>query len=100
MNRACLSCTPRLCCVFAAISAKPLDGLAALELGPNLAFSLIDRLLGGAGKPISTPRPMTEIEQKVIAGVLKILVDNLRESWRPVYAIEFAVATVETHPHM
>src|SRR5947207_2886065 len=58
---------------YVAISAKPLDGLAALELGPNLAFSLIDRLLGGAGKPISTPRPMTEIEQKVIAGVLKIL---------------------------
>jgi flagellar motor switch protein FliM len=85
---------------YAAISVKPLDGLAALELGPNLAFSFIDRLLGGAGRPLSTPRPMTEIEQRVIEGVLKLLLDNLRESWRHVYPIEFAVATVETHPHM
>src|SRR5262245_55546418 len=57
---------------YSAISMKPLDGLAALELGPELAFSFIDRLLGGAGRPISSPRPMTEIEQRVIEGVLKL----------------------------
>jgi flagellar motor switch protein FliM len=85
---------------YAAISLKPLDGLAALELGPSLVFPMIDRMLGGIGRPISNPRPMTEIEQKIIQGVLKLLVDNLCESWRPVYSIEFAVAATETNPHM
>ena len=85
---------------YAAISLAPLDGLAALEIGPALTYSMIDRLLGGAGRPMANPRPMTEIEQKIIQGVLKLLVDNLRESWRPVYAIEFAVSATETHPHM
>jgi len=85
---------------YAAISMKPLDGLGALELGPGLVFSIIDRLLGGVGRPMTSSRPMTEIERKIIQGVLKLIVDNLCESWRPVYAIEFSVASMETNPHM
>src|SRR5215475_9948064 len=57
---------------YVAISLKPLDGLAALEIAPALFFPMMD----------------------------KLLVDNLKESWRQVYAIEFAVTTTETHPHM
>jgi len=85
---------------YASISMKPLVGTAALEIVPNLAFPMIDRLLGGVGRPMTNPRPMTEIEQKIIQGVLKLIVDTLRESWRQVYTIEFSVAGIETHPHM
>src|SRR5262245_30907530 len=85
---------------YTGISMKPLDGLAALEIGSSMVFSMIDRLLGGVGRPISSPRPMTEIEQKIIQGVLKLIVDNLCESWRPVYPIEFFVITTETNPLM
>jgi flagellar motor switch protein FliM len=41
-----------------------------------------------------------EIEQRIIQAILKLLVDNLKESWRPVYSIDFATTSVETHPHM
>jgi flagellar motor switch protein FliM len=85
---------------YVAISLKPLDGLAAVEMGPNLVFPMIDRLLGGAGRPMVNIRPMTEIEQSIISSVLKLMVDNLKESWRQVYAIDFAVTASETHPHM
>jgi len=85
---------------YTAISLKPLDGSAAIDLSPNMVFPIIDRLLGGAGRPISTVRPMTEIEQSIIQNVLKLMVDNLKESWRPVYTIEFTATTTETHPHM
>ena len=43
---------------------------------------------------------MTEIEQNVVQRVLKLFVDNLREAWRQIYPIEFAVIATETHPHM
>ena len=85
---------------YTAISLKPLDGLAAVEMGPSLVFPMIDRLLGGLGRAMTTVRPMTEIEQSIIQSVLKLMVDNLKESWRQVYAIEFAVTATETHPHM
>jgi flagellar motor switch protein FliM len=85
---------------YAAISLKPLDGMAAIEISPALVFPMIDRLLGGSGQSMTNPRPMTEIEQSIMQNVLKLLVDNLRESWRPVYAIEVALSAIETHPHM
>ena len=44
---------------YVAISLKPLDGLAAVEMGPSLVFPMIDRLLGGLGRPIANVRPMT-----------------------------------------
>src|ERR1700681_1087605 len=43
---------------YAAISLKPLDGLAAVEMGPALVFPMIDRLLGGAGRPMVNIRPI------------------------------------------
>src|SRR5438128_4810688 len=85
---------------YAAISLRPLDGMAAIEIPPNLVFPMIDRLLGGAGRPIANPRPMTEIEQSIMQNVLKLLLDNLKESWRPVDAIEFSLTATETHPQM
>ncbi len=61
---------------------------------------MIDRMLGGAGRPMDQIRPMTEIEQNVVQNVLRLLVDTLKESWRPAYAIDFSTTAVETHPHM
>ena len=85
---------------YTSISLKPLDGQAALELRPECVLPMIDRLLGGSGEQIAAIRPMTEIEQRVIQAILKLLVDNLKESWRPVYSIDFATTSQETHPHM
>lgn len=85
---------------YSSVSLKPLEGSAALELGPDAIFSILDRLLGGSGVPLKTERAMTEIEQNVVQRVLKLFVDNLREAWRQIYPIEFAVIATETHPHM
>jgi flagellar motor switch protein FliM len=85
---------------YASVTVKPLDGMAALEIGPSLVFPMLDRMLGGAGRPMSATRPMTEIERKIIQGILKLIVDNLAESWRPVYPIEFSINSIETNPHM
>ena len=85
---------------FSAISLKPLDGMAAVEISPALVFPMIDRLLGGTGQPMTSARPMTEIEQSIMQNVLRLMIDNLKESWRAVYAIEFALNATETDPHM
>src|SRR5689334_3622067 len=43
---------------YAPIGLKPLDGSAAVELDPEIVFPMIDRLLGGEGRPMQTARPM------------------------------------------
>ena len=85
---------------YSSVSLKPLEGTAALDIAPEAIFTILDRLLGGSGKPLDMERSMTEIEQKVVIRFLKLLVDNLREAWRHIYPIEFSVIHVETHPQM
>ena len=85
---------------FYAVSMQPIDGVAALELNPNVAFTMIDRLLGGAGRGASVPRALTEIEQNVIDAVVKLIVENLTEAWRGIVDVHFRITGRETRPQM
>ena len=68
--------------VIAVFSMKPLSGNGLLELNPSCGFWMIDRLLGGQGDMLKTPRPLTEIEQSLIEGAISTMLDELTESWR------------------
>jgi flagellar motor switch protein FliM len=85
---------------FYALSMAPLDGLAALELNPNVAFSMIDRMLGGSGRVASIQRALTEIEQNVIDAVVKLIVENLTETWHSIVEVHFKIGGRETRPQM
>src|SRR5580765_3999421 len=45
---------------YYAISLQPFEGLAALELTPAVAFTMIDRMLGGNGLAAGLTRALTE----------------------------------------
>lgn len=85
---------------FYAISLAPLEGLAALELNPSVAFSMIDRMLGGSGKGMAPTRGLTEIEHNVIDGVIKLVLEHLTETWRNIVDVRFRVNGRDTRPQM
>lgn len=85
---------------FYALAMPPLDGLAALELNPNVAFTMIDRMLGGSGRSVSASRALTEIEQNVIDAVVKLIVENLTETWHSIVDVQFTISARETRPQM
>jgi flagellar motor switch protein FliM len=80
------------------LALDPLPGVAALELDPEIAFPIIDRMLGGAGAELTETRAATEIEQKLLEGFLKPVIDDLREAWRPLVEIAFEITGRETRP--
>lgn len=82
------------------LEMKPLQGMAVLEISPNVAFPLIDRQLGGPGVTLNEMRAMTEIEQKVLEGFLKIVNDALRSAWQPILEIDFKCVGCETAPKL
>ena len=45
-------------------------------------------------------RALTEIEQNVIDSVVKLMLDNLTETWKPVANMEFRIQGRETRPQM
>jgi flagellar motor switch protein FliM len=85
---------------FYAFSMSPLDGHAALELSPNVAFTMVDRMLGGTGRGVVMARGLTEIEQNVIDGVVKLILENLTEAWRGIVDVRFRISGRETRPQM
>jgi flagellar motor switch protein FliM len=90
-----LSGLPNPAAIFK-MSMEPLEGMAVLEMSPSVAYAVVDRQLGGPGMPIEEVRALTEIEQRVMEGFLRIVIDALRAAWKPIIDIEFQVLGCET----
>jgi len=78
----------------------PYDGNGVLELNPTLVFAVLEMLLGGTGKSSVPARDLTEIEQKLLDGLIRIILQDLREAWKGVTAVEFTVEAMETEPQL
>jgi flagellar motor switch protein FliM len=74
------------------------EGTAVLEVLPAVAFSMMDRLLGGEGKPMPNLRPLTELEKSIMQGPLRIIADELSKAWKQTHPLEFRV--LETHANL
>jgi flagellar motor switch protein FliM len=75
-----------------------LEGNCILEMNLTLAFSIIDRLFGGAGTVFEKIRPLTEIEEAVIKKIMSRMLLNLREAWIQVYEINPKLLMTESNP--
>jgi flagellar motor switch protein FliM len=82
------------------LTMHPLQGVSVLELNPSLAFPVIDRLLGGKGAALADTRAVTEIEQKILESFLKVVIDDLREAWKPMCDLEMQIVGRETRPQL
>lgn len=86
---------------ISSINMSPLDGNSVLEINPSLVIPMIDILLGGAGDLVrGEARELTEIEQSIAEGVLRVILHDLRETWAPVVEIDFQVEAMETQPQL
>jgi flagellar motor switch protein FliM len=80
---------------------KPFDGNAVMELNPSLVFPILEMLLGGTGKSgIRIARETTEIEQSILDGLFRIILNDLRAAWSQVSNIAFSIAGRETEPQL
>ncbi|MBO6133962.1 MAG: flagellar motor switch protein FliM [Lachnospiraceae bacterium] len=84
--------------VLGIINFLPLNGNIMIELATNLAFAMIDRMLGGAGEPLEKTRDFSEIELSIIEKVMVICIKLLRDPWRNVVDLNPVLERVETNP--
>ena len=84
------------------LGLSPYDGNGVLEMNPSLVFPIIEMLLGGTGKSSSTPiqRDVTEIEQRLLDGLFRIVLHDLREAWKGVTTVDFTIEAMETEPQL
>ena len=66
----------------------PLDGNILMEVNPNIAYSMLDRLMGGVGESPGKVDNLTEIETKIMTNLFERSFDNLREAWSGIIDID------------
>ena len=88
--------------VITSLAMRPYDGSAVLEMNPGLVFPIMEILLGGTGRFGSSKidREITEIEQSILEGLYRIVLNDMREAWRSVTTFEFEIQNTETDPQM
>ncbi|HWK22270.1 MAG TPA: flagellar motor switch protein FliM [Ureibacillus sp.] len=77
----------------------PLDGNILMEINPNIAYSMLDRLMGGgSGSSYSNVANLTEIEQRIMTNLFERSFDSLREAWETVAEIDPNFVELEVNP--
>ncbi|GAA3801610.1 flagellar motor switch protein FliM [Nocardioides panacisoli] len=79
-------------------SAEPMPGTGVLEIPLFATMSCVDHMLGGPGSEEQPDRPLTEIEDGVIRGLIDRLLGEMRYSLTPIVALEPTVTGVEYSP--
>ncbi|WP_339227717.1 flagellar motor switch protein FliM [Oceanobacillus sp. FSL K6-2867] len=79
-------------------SVEPLDGNLIMEVNPNIAYALLDRILGGKGNTINKNDNLTEIEKLLLRQFFEKAVYTLQESWTSVAEIDPRLEAFEENP--
>ncbi len=77
----------------------PLKGKFLIEINPNIAFVIIERLFGGSGMVQNESRPFTDIEEMAFRRVLEWFFQEIPEAWNNVISdLEPKLTEIESNP--
>lgn len=76
----------------------PLEGRLVMEMNPNIAYSMLDRMLGGQGEPYNKVENLTEIETKIMTQLFQRTLEVFREAWLSVEEFEPMMEDIEVNP--
>lgn len=79
------------------VNFHPLTGQIILDLSPSIAYTLIDRILGGSGKNYEETRTFTEIEITLIKKLMRQVLELMIDPWENVIELQPALEKIETN---
>jgi len=77
-----------------------LDVMAAIVLDLQIAFPIIDLLLGGPGYLMPELREITEVEEEILKGLAQTICLELQNTWQPVIGTEISFAGRQRQTHI
>ena len=84
--------------VINVLSLAPLPERAIATMDMKLAFSLIDRMMGGPGKPLDKVRALTTIEQSLLDNIIRRFLDRTADGWSELAQFKAIVESREMDP--
>ncbi|RQD67765.1 MAG: flagellar motor switch protein FliM [Tindallia sp. MSAO_Bac2] len=83
--------------VLSIVNFEPLSGQVIIDLSPTIAFNIIDRILGGSGKPFNESRTFTEIELTLLKRLKRQVTDLMIDPWENVIELNPKLEKIETN---
>ncbi|GAM15597.1 flagellar motor switch protein FliM [Mesobacillus selenatarsenatis] len=77
---------------------EPLEGRILMEVNPNIAYAMMDRLLGGKGTSHNKVDSLTEIETRIMSNMFEKAFENFREAWSSISDIDPQLSEFEINP--
>jgi len=85
-------------CLYVIAMDKP-EGEAILELAPGLVIFIVEKLFGGKGTfSTAASRPISTIEQRIMAKVIDRAAAEIANVWSPVSELHTNVTRFESNP--
>ncbi len=84
--------------ILSIYSMDPLPGSGIVQLDLNLAFSIIDRLLGGPGWFPPKLRDLTDIERTLMQRFMARMLNSYRESWNYLLTLSLKIEALDSNP--
>lgn len=83
--------------ILGVVNFSPLEGNVIMEMATGLGYTIVDRMLGGDGKPLEKSREFTEIELTIIERIMVVCTNLLVEPWQSVQVLEPMLERIETN---
>ena len=84
--------------ILGIVAFEPLGGNIIIDLATNIAFAMIDRMLGGEGNPLDKTREFSDIELSILQKIMVMLTQLLRDPWKNVLEVSPVLTRLETNP--
>jgi len=76
----------------------PLEGHILMEVNPNIAYAMLDRIMGGRGTSLNKVENLTEIETKLMSSLFEKAFSSLRDAWESIVEIDPILTEFEINP--
>lgn len=85
--------------ILGIVNFSPLEGQIIVDMSNDVAFAMVERLLGGSGKSsnLKEARSLTEIEEVLIRNIMVKFINLMRESWGNIIELKPKLENIETN---
>jgi flagellar motor switch protein FliM len=77
---------------------EPLEGRMVMEVNPNIAYAMLDRLLGGVGSSPDKAASLTEIESIILERIFNKALERMSDAWKNVIDLYPSLQLTELNP--
>ncbi|MED1864226.1 flagellar motor switch protein FliM [Fictibacillus nanhaiensis] len=78
--------------------AHPFEGRILMEVNPNIAYAMLDRVMGGSGAGMNKIENLTEIETRIMNQLFENTLDSFKEAWASVIELDPFMLDLEVNP--